>query len=158
MWPMATILDSADTEHFRHPRKLYWATLAYTLVSLKNQEDGDFPGGPAVKNPPANAGKLGLISGLGRFHMLWGNWDRVPRLLSPQAASTEPVRPVSLCSATREATVMRNPCAEAREWQPLLAAAREKSRHSSEDTVKPKINKLKKIKMEQWKIILQWIE
>ena len=53
---------------------------------------------------------------------------------------------------------MRNPCAEAREWQPLLAAAREKSRHSSEDTVKPKINKLKKIKMEQWKIILQWIE
>ena len=68
----------------------------------------------------------------------------MPRLLSPQAASTEPVRPVSLRSATREATVMRNPCAEAREWQPLLAAAREKYRHSSEDTVKPKINKLKK--------------
>ena len=66
MWLMATILDSADAEHFRHPRKLYWA---YTLVSLKNQ-DGDFPGGPVVKTPPANAGNLGLLSGPGRFHML----------------------------------------------------------------------------------------
>ena len=29
----------------------------------------DFPGGPVVKNPPANAGDAGLIPGLGRFHM-----------------------------------------------------------------------------------------
>ena len=33
----------------------------------------DFPGGPAVKNLPANAGDTDLISGLGRFHMLQGN-------------------------------------------------------------------------------------
>ena len=32
--------------------------------------DGDFPGGPAVKNPPANAGDRGSIPGLGRSHML----------------------------------------------------------------------------------------
>ena len=25
---------------------------------------GDFPGGPVVKNPPANAGDMGLIPGL----------------------------------------------------------------------------------------------
>ena len=25
------------------------------------------------KNPPANAGDMGSISGPGRFHMLWGN-------------------------------------------------------------------------------------
>ena len=28
----------------------------------------DFPGGPVVKNLPANAGDTGSISGLGRFH------------------------------------------------------------------------------------------
>ena len=30
-----------------------------------------FPGDSVVKNPPANAGDTGLISGLGRFHMPW---------------------------------------------------------------------------------------
>ena len=29
----------------------------------------DFPGGPVVKNPPANAGNKGLISGQGRSHV-----------------------------------------------------------------------------------------
>ena len=33
----------------------------------------DFPGGPVVKNSPANAGDMGLIPGLGRFSRLWGN-------------------------------------------------------------------------------------
>ena len=33
----------------------------------------DFPGGPVVKNPPANAGDTGLIPCPGRFHMLWDN-------------------------------------------------------------------------------------
>ena len=32
-----------------------------------------FPGGPVVKNPPANAGHMGLIPGLGIFHMPWGS-------------------------------------------------------------------------------------
>ena len=32
-----------------------------------------FLGGPVVKNLPANAGDMGLIPGLGRFHMPWGN-------------------------------------------------------------------------------------
>ena len=27
----------------------------------------DFPGGSVIKNPPANAGDVGLIPGLGRF-------------------------------------------------------------------------------------------
>ena len=30
---------------------------------------GDFPGGTMVKNPPANAGDVGSIPGLGRSHM-----------------------------------------------------------------------------------------
>ena len=30
----------------------------------------DFPGGPVVKNPPANEGDTGSIPGPGRFHRL----------------------------------------------------------------------------------------
>ena len=33
----------------------------------------DFPGGAVVKNPPANAGDMGLIPGPGRSHMPWSN-------------------------------------------------------------------------------------
>ena len=33
----------------------------------------DFPGGPVVKNPPANAGDMSSIPGLGRFHVSQGN-------------------------------------------------------------------------------------
>ena len=29
----------------------------------------DFPGGIVDKNPPVNAGNMGSISGLGRFHL-----------------------------------------------------------------------------------------
>ena len=32
-----------------------------------------FPGGSVAKNLPANVGDLGLIPGLGRFHMPWSN-------------------------------------------------------------------------------------
>ena len=47
----------------------------------------DIPGGPVMKNPPANAGDTGSIPGLRRSHMpwgnsvfvpLWGNWALVP--------------------------------------------------------------------------------
>ena len=64
----------------------------------------DFPDGPEVKN--ANAGDTGLIPGLGRFHMPWGNQAHVlqllkltcsralePQPLSPHAATTEAVCP-----------------------------------------------------------------
>ena len=30
---------------------------------------GNFPGGPVVKNPPANAGDTGSICGPGKSHM-----------------------------------------------------------------------------------------
>ena len=46
-----------------------------------------------VKNPPVNAGDMGLIPGWGRFHMLWGNsahaWELLkamrPRAHAPQS-------------------------------------------------------------------------
>ena len=43
----------------------------------------DFPGGPVVKDPPANAGDTGSIPGPGRSHMPRSN-------LSPCATTTEP--------------------------------------------------------------------
>ena len=33
----------------------------------------DLPGGPVVKNPPANAGNTGLIPSPGRFHVSRSN-------------------------------------------------------------------------------------
>ena len=48
-----------------------------------------FPGGPRVKNMPANAGDTGLIPSLGRLHMSWSNWACVPQLLSLHSRALE---------------------------------------------------------------------
>ena len=37
-------------------------------ATRKNKKQG-FPGGPVVKNPPANAGNTGSSPGLGKSHM-----------------------------------------------------------------------------------------
>ena len=60
-----------------------------------------FPGGAVVGNLPANAEDTGSSPGLGGSHMPRSNWAREPQLLS--------LRVWSLCSATREATIMRGP-------------------------------------------------
>ena len=54
-----------------------------------------------VENLPANAGNTGSRPGLGRSHMPQSNWAREPQLLS--------LRVWSLCSATREAAIVRGP-------------------------------------------------
>ena len=60
-----------------------------------------FPGGAVVESLPANAGDMGSIPGLGRSHMLRSNRVCEPQLLS--------LRVWSLCSATREAAIVRGP-------------------------------------------------
>ena len=40
-----------------------------TLLSCLKNNFQDFPGGPVVKNPPANAGDMNSIPGLGKSHM-----------------------------------------------------------------------------------------
>ena len=60
-----------------------------------------FPGGAVVGNLPANAGDTGSSPGLGRSHIPQSNWAREPQLLS--------LRVWSLCSATREASIVRGP-------------------------------------------------
>ena len=52
-----------------------------------------------VENPPANAGDTGSGPGLGGSHKPQSNWAREPQLLS--------LRVWSLCSATREAVIVR---------------------------------------------------
>ena len=54
-----------------------------------------------IENLPANAGDTGSSPGLGRSHMPQSNWAREPQLLS--------LRVWSLCSATREAAIVRGP-------------------------------------------------
>ena len=58
-----------------------------------------FPGGAVVEGLPANAGDTGSSPGLGGSHMPRSGWAREPQLLS--------LRVWSLCSATREAAVVR---------------------------------------------------
>ena len=43
---------------------------------------GDFPGGAVDKNLPANAGDMGSIPGLGRFHIPQSNSAGAPQLQS----------------------------------------------------------------------------
>ena len=54
-----------------------------------------------VENLPANAGDTGSSPGLGGSHMPRRNWAREPQLLS--------LHVWSLCSATREAAIVRGP-------------------------------------------------
>ena len=44
----------------------------WSLSSFVHQMHLDFPGGPVLKNLPANASDMGLIPGLERFHLPWG--------------------------------------------------------------------------------------
>ena len=48
-------------------------TLVHANSALGRSKLSDFPGGPVVKNRPADAGVTGLTLGPGRSHMLQGN-------------------------------------------------------------------------------------
>ena len=70
------------------------------IFSLKESHEG-FPGGAVVESPPANAGDTGSSPGLGGSHVPRSGWAREPQLLS--------LRVWSLCSAAREAAIVRGP-------------------------------------------------
>ena len=80
------------------PKEIHTETHCNQIV--KSQRQG-FPGGAAVESLPANAGDTGSSPGLGGSHMPWSNWARGPQLLS--------LRVWTLCSATREAAMVRGP-------------------------------------------------
>ena len=84
-----------------------------------------------VENLPANAGDTGSSPGLGRSRMPRSNQARGPQLLS--------LRVWSLCSATREAAMVRGP-RTAMKSGPACRNWRKPS-HRNEDPTQPK-NKL----------------
>ena len=86
-----------------------------------------------VENLPANAGDMGSSPGLGRSHMPRSSWAREPQLLS--------LRIWSLCSATREAAIVRGPCTVMKSgprWPQLEKALAQKN----EDPTQPKKKKI----------------
>ena len=60
-----------------------------------------FPGGAVVESLPASAGDTGSSPGLGGSRVPRSSWAREPQLLG--------LRIWSLCSATREAAIVRGP-------------------------------------------------
>ena len=72
----------------------------YDFEAVLRSNSG-FPGGAVVESLPANAGDMGSSPGLGRSHMPRSGWAREPQLLS--------LRVWSLCSAIREAAIVRGP-------------------------------------------------
>ena len=74
---------------------------SHQLIIGWKEREGGFPGGAVVENLPANAGDTGSSPGPGRSHMPQSGWAREPQLLS--------LRVWILCSATREAAIVRGP-------------------------------------------------
>ena len=90
-----------------------------------------FPGGAVVESLPVDAGDTGSGPGLGGSHVPRSSWAREPQLLS--------LRVWSLCSATREAAMVRGP-RTAMKSGPRLPQL-EKALARTEDPTQPKINK-----------------
>ena len=55
------------------PGKTRFPGMCCLQMVLLKPPPRDCPGGPIVKNLPANAGDTGSVPGWGRFHMPWGN-------------------------------------------------------------------------------------
>ena len=92
------VLEAQRVPYRINPRR---NTPRHILIKLSKIKYRGFPGGAVVENLPANAGDTGSSPGLGRSHMPRSNWAREPQLLS--------LRNWSLCSATREAAMVRGP-------------------------------------------------
>ena len=71
------------------------------LAKESKEQRAGFPCGAVVESLPAHAGDTGSSPGLGRSHMPRSNEARAPQLLR--------LRVWSLCSATREAAIVRGP-------------------------------------------------
>ena len=84
------ILDPGNTlENVNTEPLILWKAAPLALENiLKGSRDhtlmGDFPGGPGIKNLPANSGDTGSIPRPGRLHTAAGQ-------LSPCTATVEPV-------------------------------------------------------------------
>ena len=101
-------------------------------MQINNKIEG-FPGGAVVENLPANAGDTGLSPGLGRSHMPRSSWAHEPQLLS--------LCVWSLCSATREAAIVRGPHTAMKSGPHLLQLEKALAQKQRANTAKNKLNK-----------------
>ena len=92
---------------------------------LQEKAKRDVPGGPVVKNPPANAGDTGLIPGPGRSDMPRSTEARAPQLLKP--AHLEPL----LCSNRSHRKEKPTRCSEEQPSLPTTEKASTQQRRSS---------------------------
>ena len=91
--------QGSSTYHMVWPKsKIKKKRLGFCLIKKNNS---GLPGGAVVESLPADAGDTGSSPGLGRSHMPRSGWAREPQLLS--------LCIWSLCSATREAAIVRGP-------------------------------------------------
>ena len=104
-----------------------------------------FPGGAVVESLPASAGDTGSCPGLGRSHMPRSGWAREPQLLS--------LRVWSLCSATREAAIVRGPRTAMKSGPqlPQLEKALAEKRRPNTAKINKLINILKKLTLKKKK-------
>ena len=79
-----------------------------TGVLLKGHWRGDFPGGPVVKNPPANAGDAGSIPGRG---------TKTPYAAGPLSPRTTTTELAQLNKRAREPQTTEPTCPGAHEPQ-----------------------------------------
>ena len=107
----------------------------YKKNKAKQKARRGFSCGTVVENLPANAGNTGSSPGLGRSHMPRSNWAREPQLLS--------LCVWSLCSATREAAIVRGPCTTMKSGPRLPQLEKALAQKRRPNTA---INKLKKKK------------
>ena len=89
-----------------------------------------FPGGAVVESLPADAGDTGSSPGLGRSHMPQSSYAREPQLLS--------LRLWSLCSAIREAAMVRGPCTAMKSGPRLLQLGKALAQKRRPSTAKNK--------------------
>ena len=86
-----------------------------------------------VESLPADAGDTGSGPGLGRSHMARSNWAREPQLLS--------LHVWSLCSATREAAIVRGPRIAMKSGPRSPQLEKALAQRRGPNTAKNKINK-----------------
>ena len=106
-----------------------------------------FPGGAVVEGLPANAGDTGSRPGLGGSHMPRSDWAREPQLLS--------LRVWSLCSATREAAIVRGPRTAMKSGPHLPQLERALARKRGPNTAIKKKKKNGAAPMENYMEVLQ---
>ena len=79
LWLILRNLGAWEHDEGEKKSHLYFhSSLTETWHCFQLRLSMDFPGGTVNKNPPANAGDMGSILSLGRFHMPRDNQARVP--------------------------------------------------------------------------------